>query len=214
MKIYDITAEISDNLPAFGDERPEVITLAQLANGDAYNLTKLSMSAHTGTHADMPSHFIPGGTTCNEIALDYFYGIAKVIRIAVDGHIRKADLVPLDIQARDIILLDTGQSAYMRQGVLRQDFIALTPEAAEYLVEKKIKTLGIDYLSVDPYDAVGFPVHTALLGNGIAILEGLVLENVPEGKYTLSALPLKIYSGDGSPVRAILVDDSDKEQKV
>jgi len=206
MKIYDITAEICSNLPVFGDERPTVTALAQMANGDPYHFTKLSMSAHTGTHADMPLHFIPGGATCNEIALDYFYGPAKVIRIAVSNHIRKADLEPLDIQAGDIILLDTGQSAYMQQGTLKQDFIALTPEAAEYLVGKKIKTFGIDYLSVDPYDAADFPVHKTLLGNGIAILEGLVLEGVPEGMYTLSAFPLKIQGGEGSPVRAVLVN--------
>ena len=207
MKIYDITAAISDNLPVYGDsdERPHAAILAQFEKGDPYHLTKLSLSAHTGTHADMPLHFIPGGATCDSIALDYFYGPAKVMRISVSSHVRKADLQPLDIQAGDIILLDTGQSKYMRQWAFKQDFIALTPEAAEYLVEKKIKTVGIDYLSIDPFQAPGFPAHKALLGNGIAILEGLVLENVPEGTYTLSALPLKIQGGEGSPVRAILV---------
>ena len=206
MKIYDITAEISQHLPVFGDERPAINVLAQIDKGAAYNLTWLSMSAHTGTHADMPWHFVSGGSTCDKIPLEHFYGLAKVMRIAVKSHVCKADLVPLDIQAGDIILLDTGQSSLMRQGKLSHDFIALTLEAAGYLVEKKIKTIGIDYLSIDPYDATDFAVHKALLGNGIAILEGLVLENVPEGTYTLSALPLKIPNGDGSPVRAILVE--------
>jgi len=208
MKIYDITAEISNNLPVFGggDDRPTVTTLGQFENGDPYHLTKLSMSAHTGTHADMPLHFIPGGSTCDTTALDYFYGPAKVMRVNVSSHICKADLEPLDIQAGDIILLDTGQSKYMRQRAFKQDFIALTPEAAEYLAGKKIKTIGIDYLSIDPYKTEGFPAHKALLSNGVAILEGLVLEGVPEGTYTLSALPLKIAGGEGSPVRAILVD--------
>jgi len=204
MKIYDITAAISNHLPVFGDERPAVTTLAQITDGDAYNLTWLSASAHTGTHADMPLHFISGGAACDDIALTHFYGPAKVMRIAATNHVCKADLEPLDIQAGDIVLLDTGQSAYLRQGQLRHDFIALTKDAAEYLVQKKIKTIGIDYLSIDPYDAADFPAHKALLGNGIAILEGLVLENVPEGVYNLSALPLKIPNGDGSPVRAIL----------
>ncbi|MCL2404961.1 MAG: cyclase family protein [Defluviitaleaceae bacterium] len=210
MKIYDITAEISNDLPVFGKERPVISIVSQLANGDAYNFSNISVSAHTGTHADMPLHFILGGATCSDIPLGYFYGPAKVVRINVSSHVCKADLVPLDIQAGDIILLDTGQSQYMRQGVFKQDFIALTPEAADYLVEKEIKTIGIDYLSIDPYDNVGFPAHKALLGNGIAILEGLVLENVPEGTYTLSALPLKIPGGEGSPVRAILVDEHAK----
>jgi len=208
MKIYDITAEICNDLPVYGGERPEVTIVAQLANGDPYNLSKISVSAHTGTHADTPLHFVPGGATCTEISLDHFYGPAKVMRISVSSHVQKSDLLPLDIQAGDIILLDTGQSRYMRQGSLKQDFIALTVEAAQYLAEKKIKTVGIDYLSIDPYGAEGFPAHKALLGNGIAVLEGLVLENVPEGEYTLSALPLKIQGGEGSPVRAILVDNA------
>ena len=207
MKIYDITAEISQHLPFFGNERPAITNLAQIDKGDAYNLTWLSMSAHTGTHADMPSHFISGGSTCDKVPPEHFYGSAKVMRVPVKSHIRKADLEPLDIQAGDIILLDTGQSALMGHGMLSQNFIALTTEAAEYLVEKKIKTVGIDYLSVDPYDATDFAAHKALLGNGIAILEGLVLEDVPEGIYTLSALPLKIPNGDGSPVRAVLVEE-------
>jgi len=206
MKIYDITAEISDTLPVYGDERPTAIKTAQLKNGDPYNFTKFAATTHTGTHADMPSHFIMGGATCENIPLDCFYGPAKLIRIAATGHITKEDLLPHNIEAGSILLIDTGQSQYMRQGTLKKDFLALTPEAAQYLVEKCIKTVGIDYLSIDPYGAEGFPAHMALLGNGITILEGLVLEGVPEGEYILSALPLKIVDGDGSPVRAILVE--------
>ncbi|MCL1786480.1 MAG: cyclase family protein [Defluviitaleaceae bacterium] len=207
MKIYDITAEISSNLPVFGDERPTVDQVLQLAKGDPYNFTKVAFTAHTGTHADMPSHFIQDGATCDNIPLEHFYGKAKVIRIPATSHITKADLLPYDIAAGDILLIDTGQSKHMQEGTLKKDFIALIPDAAQYLVEKKVKTVGIDYLSVDPYDAADFPVHMALLGNGITILEGLVLENVPEGEYILSALPLKIAGGDGSPVRAVLISE-------
>jgi arylformamidase len=81
----------------------------------------------------------------------------------------------------------------------------LTADAAEYLVSKKIKTLGIDCLSVDSYGTSDFPVHKALLGNHIAILEGLVFDGVPEGEYILSALPLKFHKGNGSPIRAVLI---------
>ena len=206
MKIHDITAEISANLPAYANARPTISHPNRMENGDQYNLTLISASVHIGTHADMPLHFIHGGAACEEIAIDHFFGPAKVMPIAVDAHIRKADLLPLDIQEGDIILLETGQSKYMRQGSFKEDFIALTTEAAEYLAEKKIKTIGIDYLSVDPYDSTDYLVHKVLLGNNIAILEGLVLDNVPAGTYTLSALPLKIKGSEGSPVRAILID--------
>ena len=207
MKIYDITAAISSDLPVYGNERPAIISLAQIASGDVYNVSHFSATTHTGTHADMPLHFIAGGADCISVDLSHFYGPAKVIKIAAKNHITKADLAAHNIQAGDIILIETGQSKYMSQGSLKQDFLALTPEAAEYLAAKKIKTVGIDYLSVDPYDASDFPVHKILLGSGIAILEGLVLAHVPEGEYTLSALPLKMPNGDGSPVRAILVTD-------
>jgi len=207
MKIYDITAEICDNLPIYGGEkRPEITNTKRLENGDSSNFSQIAFTSHTGTHADMPLHFIPGGDACHNIALDHFYGRAKVVRIAVTSHIRKEDLLPLNIEAGDILLLNTGQSIYMKQREFKKDYLALVPEAAEYLAEKQIKTVGIDYLSIDPYDAADFPAHKILLGNGIVILEGLVLSDVPEGTYTLSALPLKFTGGNGSPVRAILVE--------
>lgn len=205
MKIYDITATISDNLPVFGDERPTANKVFQISNGDLYNFTKLHGTTHTGTHADMPSHFIQNGTTCDSVALDYFYGRAKVLKIAATSHITKEQLECHSITEGDIILISVGQSGAMQDSILKQDFIALAPCAAQYLIEKRVKTVGIDYLSVDPYESTDFFVHKALLGNNIAILEGLVLDHVPEGEYTLSALPLKIQDGDGSPVRAVLI---------
>jgi len=205
MKIYDITAEISKNLPIYGNgQRPNITFPAQTAKGDTYNISQIDLSSHTGTHADMPLHFVDGATNCVTTPLEHFFGPAKVFRIHAGSHIRKADLEHLDIQEGDIILLNTGQSQYMSCGTFKEDYIALTTEAAQYLADKKIKTLGIDYLSIDPYGATDFAVHKILLGSGIAALEGLVLTDVPEGEYVLSALPLKIPNGDGSPVRAVL----------
>jgi len=205
MKIYDITATISDNLPVYSGDRPSIVKLLRLENGDICNFSELVGTTHTGTHADMPTHFTKDGSNCENVSLDHFYGKAKLIRMSSASHITKTDLLPHDIEEGIILLIDTGYSKYMRQAALVTDFIALTPDAAQYLMEKKVKTVGIDYLSVDPYDSTDYPVHTALLGNGIPIIEGLVLEGVPEGEYILSALPLKIHDGDGSPVRAVLV---------
>jgi arylformamidase len=207
MKIYDITASICENLPSYDNKKPVIDDLMQIKKGDACNLSVLKISSHAGTHADMPKHFIDDGLCNATMPLEHFFGRAKVIRLSVESHVRKEDLEPHDIKEGDIILLDTGQSKFMRQGGLKEDFIALAPCAAEYLAKMKIKTVGVDYLSIDPYNAPGFPAHKILLGNGIAALEGLVLEDVPEGEYTLSALPLKIPGGNGSPVRAVLIDD-------
>ena len=205
MKIYDITAEIGPSLPPYGDTgHPTITAVAQMANGDFCNVSKMKLSTHTGTHADMPLHFVDGTANCVSVPLEHFYGPAKVMSLDINSHVTKADLVGLDISAGDIILLNTGQSKYMSQPGFKADFLALTPEAAEYLVSKKIMTIGIDYLSVDPYDTTDYAVHKILLGNGIVVLEGLVLDGVPDGEYFLSALPLKIENGDGSPVRAVL----------
>jgi arylformamidase len=152
----------------------------------------------------MPLHFIPGGDTCDGIALDRFYGPARVLKLTCGGHVSAADLQKHKINAGDIILICTGQSVNMADPVFREDFKALTTDAAEYLVARGVKTVGVDYLSVDEYGAPGVPVHKILLGGGVTVLEGLVLHHVPAGEYTLSALPLKIKGAEGSPVRAIL----------
>lgn len=204
MKIYDITAEVSKNLPFYSENDPfDFKKVLQIKNGDNCNLSRVKMSLHTGTHADMPLHFIEGGMTCSNIPLDRFFGKAKLFRLP-QRSITKNDLLPLEIKENDIILLDTGQSVYMSESTLKKDYTTLLPEAAEFLVEKKIKTVGLDYISADIYNSHNFHVHKTLLGNGIAILEGLVLHNVPQGEYLLSALPLKFKDGDGSPIRAIL----------
>lgn len=205
MKIYDITATIGDKLPGYGNERFTVSKTARIKDGDKFNFSKFAATTHTGTHADMPSHFILDGTTCDNIDLCHFYGRAKLIRLNAAGHITKEDLLPHNIPEGIILLLDLGQSKYMQQPELNKDFIALMPCAAQYLAEKRVKTVGIDCLSVDPYWDEDYPAHMILLGNGIAILEGLVLDGVPEGEYTLSALPLKFEDGDGSPIRAVLI---------
>jgi len=206
MKIHDITATIGETLPSYGDKRPNISKICTIASGAPYNFSKFHSTTHTGTHADMPSHFIDGGAACDNIALSKFCGRARVIRIETDTHITREDLLPYEIPKGIILLLNTGQSKYMSQPELKKDFVALTPDAAEYLVECDVKTVGIDYLSVDPYDSEDYPVHKILLGRGIPVLEGLVLDDVPEGDYILSAFPLKIEDGDGSPVRALLVE--------
>ncbi|MCL2363457.1 MAG: cyclase family protein [Defluviitaleaceae bacterium] len=205
MKIYDITATINEQLPAYKDgERPLVEQTMFMAKGDACNFSRFMMTMHSGTHADVPLHFVDGGAANDTVDLAHFFGAAKVFRLAVTAHVTRADLLPLDIQAGDIVLLCTGQSIKMQTPKFDDDYIALALDAAEYLVERGVKTVGVDYLSVEASATTHYTVHKALLGNGVGVLEGLVLADVPEGEYTLAALPLKIEGGNGSPVRAIL----------
>ena len=193
MKLYDISREISPNMTFYSpDDEMKVNEVMQLKNGDMCNLTRYEFSGHMGTHIDTPLHFIDGGTSCDNIDLQHFYGKAKVIQ-SIKTNVSKEDLIHTDIQAGDIILLNTGGKV-------------LTADAATYLAEMKIKTVGIDSLSVDEYGSEDFPVHSILLKNDIAIIEGLDLDKVPQGIYDISALPLKFKNGNGSPIRAILAD--------
>ena len=205
MKIYDITATINDTLPAYKDgEKPLVEQVMDMARGDACNFSRFSITMHTGTHADVPLHFVEGGAANHDVDLAHFFGVAKVFRLAVSTHVTRADLLPLDINAGDIVLFCTGQSHKMCMPKFDDDYFALALDAAQYLVERGIKTVGIDYLSIEASANTHYEVHKLLLGNGVGVLEGLILADVPEGEYTLAALPLKIEGGNGSPVRAIL----------
>ena len=208
MKIYDITATVSSELPFYSENDPfDFRQVLQINAGALCNVSRVKMSVHTGTHADMPLHFVKDGKSCEDMPLDHFYGKAKLFRLPINRDVTRKDLEPLDISEGDIILLDTGQSSYMHKSELKKGYTVLTTEAAEFLVSKKIKTIGIDYISIDEHNSPTFPVHKILLGAGVTILEGLVLDNVPEGEYTISALPLKFKNGDGSPIRAILITE-------
>ena len=217
MRLYDLTATFSEDLPIYGSDPRVVITEHYaMSRGQSCNVSRLEFGCHTGTHADVPKHFIDDGAACDNIPLDHFLGPAKVfdLRRALDGRltVEAADLAPLPIGEGDIILLNTGNSPLMRARDFHTDYVSLSPEAADLLADKKIKTIGIDYLSVEAPGSKGHRTHLALLGAGITILEGLVFDNeppgfVPQGQYFLSALPLKIKNGNGSPVRAVLADE-------
>jgi arylformamidase len=185
MRIYDISAVISESLPVYaGDPGVEIRPRIAIANGGVCNVSMLTFGSHTGTHADMPKHFFDGGLTCDTIPLDCFCGKARLydLRARLSGRksVTPEDLAGLEMDAGDIILLNTGNSPLMRESRFTPDYVSLSPEAAEDLAGKKIKALGIDYLSVERFGG-GFEAHRALLGAGIAILEGLVFDETPEG---------------------------------
>lgn len=215
MRIYDITADFSPELPVYGgDPGVEITPHYAMDKGQVCNLDRLSFGSHTGTHADAPKHFYDEGLTLDTVPPDYFCGPAKLLDLRRALHGRKSvevsDLAAYDIAAGDILLLNTGNSPLMREKDFNRDYVHLSGEAACFLAERKIKTLGIDYLSIEAFGSRDFPAHKALLGSGIMILEGLVFDNEPyllQGGYFLSALPLKIKGGNGSPVRAVLIDE-------
>ncbi len=214
MKIYDLSVTISEELPVYnGDPKIEIKPHCSIANGSAANVDCVTFGSHTGTHADTPKHFIDVGQTCEDIPLDRFWGPARVLDLRHVLKNRRAveasDLIPYNIKPGEIILLNLGNSHLLREKTFRSDYISVSANAAEYLADKKIKTIGVDCLSIEAGGDILFPVHHTLLGGGITILEGLLFENefVPQDSYILSALPLKLKNGNGSPVRAALMSD-------
>ena len=189
MKLYDISQEVFSCAVYPGDPKPERQTLCATAKGDLYNLTAFSMCAHNGTHIDAPFHFLEEGKTVDRMDLHTFVGACYVARHW--GAVTAAD-------ARAIL-----QKAAGAERILIAGPATVTAEAAEVFAGSGIRLLGNEGQTVGPEDAP-MAVHKILLGKGIALLEGIVLTDIPEGRYFLSAPPLNLAGADGAPCRAFL----------
>ncbi len=214
---YDVTVPITERMPVWpGDPQVKVEWLARTDRGDALNLSRLSLSSHTGTHVDAPSHFVHQGLTVDRLPLDLFIGPAFVAEMAgLEGRaIRAEDLAALSLPQGTVrLLLKTGNSCFWqgRESSFRADYVHLTPEAARWLVEHGIRLIGVDYLSVEALDAADHRVHHTLLGAGVLVVEGLDLSEVPAGPCHLVCLPLKVEGGEGAPARVLVIRDQVEE---
>lgn len=208
MKIYDVSVPISENVPVYeGDPRVKIDAASAIKNGDAANVTQLCFGAHTATHVDAPNHFIEGTRKVHELDLEKLIGNCRVIEL--DESILAIEPEHVEnLENVERVLFKTRNSNFwnIASHDFRTDFTYITPEAAFRLVEKNIKLVGIDYLSVEKFGSRDFRAHVTLLEKEIVILEGLDLREVPPGDYELICLPLKIISetGDGAPARTIL----------
>mgnify|MGYP001099303286 FL=1 len=208
MRTYDVTLAITSDMPVWpGDTPPILEQMDSIDAGNTANTSQIKLSVHTGTHVDAPHHFMNDGRTIEGLQLDTLVGRAYVL------HLPEADLITAAVlQAAEIpprtrrLLFKTRNSEYWARDVrqFQTDFVAISPDGAEYLVDRNVKLVGIDYLSVAPFKA-GTPTHRILLGAGVVVLEGLNLSKVSQGRYTLHCLPLKIAGSDGAPARVILV---------
>lgn len=190
MKIYDISQEVFSCAVYPGDPEPQKQILNATTCGDLYNLTAFSMCAHNGTHVDAPFHFLPKGKTVEQMDLEMFVGDCFVARH--EGDVSDAD-------ARDILTKAAGARRILIAGN-----VTVTAEAAEVFAASPIRLLGNEGQSVGP-EYAPMQVHLILLRRGIALLEGIVLKDVPEGHYFLSAAPLNLAGSDGAPCRAYLI---------
>jgi len=206
--IYDISVWLGAGSIDYPGNAPFSRELIELPKDSAINeSSRLVMSVHSGTHLDFPAHFIPGGKHIDDYPAQRFILPAQVVGIKDKEAVRPSELENLDIKPGDALLFKTDNSISGRcvSGVFCESFVYMSPEAADFCVDKKVSLVGLDYLTVDRYGDKGSPIHYKLLGNDILILESINLKEVPPGRYTLFCPPLKVKGAEGSPARAILI---------
>jgi arylformamidase len=211
-RIFDVSLPIDERLLVWpGDPPIEIEPASRISKGDAANVSQLHLGSHTGTHIDPPFHFIDGAPTIEALPIDALVGEAFVADLtSASSRIGAADLDSLGIdQNVSRLLLKTKNSERwaMMPMEFPNDFTSLGTDGAEWIVERGIRLVGIDFLGIEARGAEGHPTHKTLLQQGVVIVEGLDLSQVDPGTYQLVCLPLRIVGGDGAPARAILIRD-------
>lgn len=206
MKIYDITVPISNALPVYpGDPAIHIERIQSLEKGDIARVSHLSFSTHIGTHIDPPYHFIKDGVPLDQAPLDIFIGPARVVDVGDAASIDAALLATFNLEGASRVIFKTRNSRLWREASeFQKDFVYLETDAAEALVARGVKLVGIDYLSIEKFGFDKPTTHWTLLGNNVFIVEGLDLNEIAPGDYELICLPLKIKDGDGGPARVVL----------
>jgi len=201
--LYDITPAVTTALAVWPGDTPSTReVLADLKRGDNITLSTLRATVHLGAHADAPSHYGRDASSIESRPLMLYLGPCRVVRIATERGTRLLpSAIPSDL-ASERVLIATG--SYPDPYGWNDDFAALAPATVDLLHERGARLVGIDTPSVDLFASKELASHARFLAHDMAILEGLVLDHVPEGDYELIALPLKLQGFDASPVRAVL----------
>ncbi len=205
--IYDVTVPITNSMPVWPSDPPVKLTPSMHPSGDGSHnvrLTKIEMGSHTGTHIDAPWHFVKNGRTLSDIPVETLVGPAVVFEIPNVRSIGKASVESLNLNGVERVLFKTDNSAHWTDTNFYEDFVYLEPDAAQVLVHKGVKLVGIDYLSIDKFKSDKHPSHFVLLENNVVIVEGLNLSAIQQGSYHMAALPLNLQGADGAPTRVIL----------
>lgn len=208
-QIIDISVAIGSGMITWpGDPAVEIHPTRSLSNGDSANVSQIQFGSHTGTHVDPPFHFVEDGSTVENLPLEVLVGEAVVADL---GHVEDS-VQPDDLEALGLapgverLLLKTRNSdIWQGPAEFPAHYVALSPEGAAWAVQRGIRLVGIDFLSIERRKTPGHPTHNTLLRAGVVIIEGLNLSGVEPGQYRLACLPLKILGGDGAPARAVLI---------
>lgn len=205
--IFDASILLSEDTPSWpGDKKVTISQTDFIDKGDVCNISYITMGLHVGTHVDVPLHFYKDGKSTADIELERFMGRAKVFEIEEDVEVGAGHLKGMDIDEDDIVLLNIKKNEeLLKKQEFCKDFVGISEEAAKYLVDLKVKGIGINYFSIEGFYAETYPVHQILLKNEITIIEGLNLQDVEPGEYQIYCFPLKFKGGNGSPTRAVLI---------
>lgn len=209
MTIYDISLTISPDLPTWpGDPGLELEQFESVDRGAHANVTSIKSSLHLGTHVDAPHHFLNNGRTVEQLPLEVLTGPCYVVQLpdgveAITSEVLDRVEITSDMKR---VLFGTRNSHLWAKGekVFQTNFVAITEDGAQWLVDHGVQLVGVDYLSVAPYGD-SEATHKILLGAGVVVVEGLNLSKVMRGFYDLYCLPLKVAGADGAPARAILI---------
>ncbi|MEO6032794.1 MAG: arylformamidase [Burkholderiaceae bacterium] len=202
-RLWDISAPIAPDSPLFpGDTTYSQQWAARIGPGCPVNVSAITLSPHTGAHADAPRHYADGAPTIGEVDLAPYLGPCRVIHAMACGPlVRPEHLAHAVASLPARVLVRTWMKA---PTAWTGEFAAFAPETISWLASLGVRLVGIDSPSVDPADSKLLPSHHLLLEHDLRVLENLVLDAVPEGDYELIALPLKLMQADASPVRAVL----------
>lgn len=207
-EIIDITVPLRNGLACWpGDPETAIEPVSRISEGAGANISRYSFSSHAGTHVDPPYHFIDSGYKLDKIPLDHLIGPCRVVEFSGLDKITYADFESAGIpEGTERLLIKTRNSRIWQEspGTFKEDFVYITPEGADWLVERKVKLVGLDYLSVAEFKKGG-PVHKKLLEIGTVLLEGVALSEAAPGDYTIVCLPLLVKDGDGAPARTVLI---------
>jgi arylformamidase len=205
MKLIDVTVPLDSRLPTYPGNTPYTLEpIKRMARGDSSNVSSLHLSAHAGTHVDAPRHMFDEGGGIETLPLDLLCGRARVVELSTRKGITSEDLAAFDLREDVRLLIKTHNSRLWGSPEFHSDFIGVTESGARFLVERGVKVLGVDYLSVEEFKKPGAPAHRTLMRGGTIVIEGLNLLEVEPGSYEMFCLPLSVVGADGAPARVVL----------
>lgn len=204
-KYYDLTAKITEKTVVFpGDPEYKSENICSLYKGAQYHLCHMHLGNHIGTHIDFPAHVIKGGKTSNDFPIENLIGFGLILEVPdIEKSINKTFVKKQPILSNDFVFFKTSNSKLPKQGEFTDKYVYIEPEAAEELLRKGVKIVGIDYISVDQYEAENLPVHKSLLEKDVLIVEGLELSDAPIGRCKIYILPINVHEMDGLPARVV-----------